>query len=311
VHHKVILDTDIGEDIDDILVTAFALNSPEFEVLAITTVDGDTEARSRIARRMTAAYGKPHIPVAAGYPHSMPRGDFDIAPGTSVTQGELAAEEDELPAPSALRADELIARLAAEHPGEVWVLTIGSMTNIGQAFVRLPRVMSDLRGVITNGGGFVRPPTAIGWNLRYDPLAAAVVARSGVKWTLLPEGATHQATLRETEVRRIREAGMETTDLLARAIDLWWQNKPDAGTTPHLSDLNVFAHLLDGDWLPVRRGRAVFTISPDRIAGLAVEYEPGGPHLLGGEVPEDRGAELRDLFMQRILAPPGRVPSRS
>ncbi|HLA38852.1 MAG TPA: nucleoside hydrolase, partial [Candidatus Glassbacteria bacterium] len=38
---KIIIDTDIGEDIDDILVTAFALNSPEFEVLAITVVDGD------------------------------------------------------------------------------------------------------------------------------------------------------------------------------------------------------------------------------------------------------------------------------
>ena len=47
---KIIIDTDIGEDVDDILVAAFALNSPEFEVLAITTVDGRVEARSRIAR---------------------------------------------------------------------------------------------------------------------------------------------------------------------------------------------------------------------------------------------------------------------
>ena len=47
---KVIIDTDIGEDIDDLLVTAFALNSPEFEVLAITVVDGDVQARSRISR---------------------------------------------------------------------------------------------------------------------------------------------------------------------------------------------------------------------------------------------------------------------
>ena len=46
---KAIIDTDIGEDIDDILVTAFALNSPEFEVLAVTTVDGNVAARSRVA----------------------------------------------------------------------------------------------------------------------------------------------------------------------------------------------------------------------------------------------------------------------
>jgi purine nucleosidase/pyrimidine-specific ribonucleoside hydrolase len=306
VPHKIIIDTDIGEDIDDILVTAFALNSPEFEVLAITTVDGDTQARSRIARRTTAAYGKPHIPVVAGYPHSMPRGDSDIAPGTSITQGELAPGEDGLPAACTFPADELIAQLAAEHPGEVWLLTIGSMTNIGQTFVRRPQAMSDLRGVITNGGGFARGPVSIGWNLRYDPLAAAVVARSGLEWALLPEDATGHACLRDEDVRRIREAGLETTDLLARAIDLWKQNKPDAAPRPHLADLNVFAHLLGDDWLPIRSGRAVFTIPPDGIADLAVEYDPKGPHLLGGEVPQERGAALRELFMDRILAPPAR-----
>ena len=50
---KVIIDTDIAEDIDDILVTAFAVASPQFEVLAITTVDGNVQARSRVARKVT------------------------------------------------------------------------------------------------------------------------------------------------------------------------------------------------------------------------------------------------------------------
>ena len=73
---KIIIDTDIGEDIDDILVTAFALVSPEFDVLAVTTVDGDTDARSRITRRLTATVGRPEVPVVAGYQHSMPRKRF-------------------------------------------------------------------------------------------------------------------------------------------------------------------------------------------------------------------------------------------
>ena len=69
---KTLIDTDIGEDIDDVLAVAFALRSPEFEVLGITTVDGDTRARARIARKLALVCGKPGVPVAAGYARAMP-----------------------------------------------------------------------------------------------------------------------------------------------------------------------------------------------------------------------------------------------
>ena len=302
--HKVIIDTDIGEDIDDILVTAFALNSPEFEVVGITTVDGDTQARSRIARKVTATFGKPEVPVAAGYPRAMPDGDRTIAPGAGVRQGEVAPDETGLPPASELRADELIAQVAAEHPGEVYVLTIGAMTNVGQALVRFPETARNIRAIVTNGGTFDfagRSP-AIGWNLRYDPVAAAMVACSGVEWVLLPENATRFAAWKESEVERLRAAGLPTTKLLATAIDLWRKNKPDATKWPHVSDLNVLAYLLGG-WLEVQRGRAALRIAPGRAAELEIEYDPEGPHLLGGEVPQEKGAELRGLFMEWILAP--------
>lgn len=298
---KIIIDTDIGEDIDDILTAAFALRSPEFEVLAITTVDGDTRARSRIARRLTAVSGKPGIPVAAGYAQSMPFANEGVVPGESVTQGELAPTEEGLPPESELEADELIAKLAAEHPGEVSLLTIGALTNAGQTFVRYPEAARMLRGVVTNGGRFERPPVSIGWNLRYDPVAAAVVACSAVQWTLLPETAMGAAPLAEEHERRIREAGTELTDLLSQAIELWRANKPDAAPSPHLSDLNVFAHLINPDWAPVRPGRATIAVAPDRAAELWVEVDVTGPHLLGEDMPVERAAELRQLFMERIL----------
>jgi purine nucleosidase/pyrimidine-specific ribonucleoside hydrolase len=311
MQHRIIIDTDIGEDIDDILVTAFALNSPEFEVLAITTVDGDTSARSRIARRLTAAYGKPHIPVAAGYPHSMPRRDSDVAPGTSITQGEIAPKERGLPHASPLPADELIARLTAEHIGQVHVLTIGAMTNIGQAFLRFPETVANVRAVVTNGGHFTGPEVSVGWNLRYDPVAASMVACSGVEWTLLSEGAMRHAALGADEVRAIHARRLATTDLLARAIDLWKRNKPDATPLPHVSDLSVFAYLLNPDWLFARHGRATVTTPREDIAALTVEYDAEGPHLLVRDMSRAGGADVRRLFMERLLAPPGRVAPRS
>ncbi len=301
---KIIIDTDIGENIDDLLAVTFALNSPEFEIMAITTVDGDTQARSRIARRTTATFGRPDLPVAAGYAYPMPHGDQRVVSEVGVTQAALAPNENGLPPGSPLRADELIAQLAADHPGEIWLLTIGAMTNAGHALVRYPETARNLRGVVSCGGRFATPPVAIGWNLRYDPIAAAITACSGVDWTLLSEGMMDDAALLEEEVERIRTAGLPTTNLLARAMELWRKNKRDATPTPHLDDLSVLFYLMNEEWTPVRRGRAIIAISPDRVAELWVEHDPAGPHTLGRGLDPLQAERLRALFMERILATP-------
>src|SRR5208337_3415382 len=65
---KVIIDTDIGDDIDDAFAIALALRSPELEILGVTTTFGDTEARARIADRLLGEAGRADIPVLAGAP---------------------------------------------------------------------------------------------------------------------------------------------------------------------------------------------------------------------------------------------------
>lgn len=305
----IIIDTDIGEDIDDLLVLSFALNSPEFEVLAVTTVDGDTEARSRISRRMTLAYGQPNIPVVAGYPRSIPHGNIPYPPGTAISQNDVAPNEEGLPPACSKGADELIASLANESPGEVYVITIGSMTNIGQTLIRYPETAQKLAGVITNGGNFGPDrETRIGWNLRYDPIAASIVARSGVRWVLLSESMQNLGGLYFEDVENIKTRGLETTDLIMTAIEGWRKNKKECGpdSIPHLSDLRCFAYLLGGiiETIP---GYASLIVSPygaSEYCGLKIEQNPKGSHLLGWKVAEEDGKRLHDLFMERILSSP-------
>ena len=62
---KIIIDTDIGDDIDDALAIAFALNSPEVEVIGITTVFRNTDARAKIAANLLNLAGK-NISIHAG-----------------------------------------------------------------------------------------------------------------------------------------------------------------------------------------------------------------------------------------------------
>src|SRR5260370_38852635 len=59
---KVILDTDIGDDIDDAFAVALALRSPELQILGITTTFGDTETRAKLLDRFLAELARPAIP---------------------------------------------------------------------------------------------------------------------------------------------------------------------------------------------------------------------------------------------------------
>src|SRR2546430_4141614 len=62
----VIIDTDIGDDIDDAFALAIALADPRLEVIGITTAWGDTRARTLLARRLLATAGRRDVVVAQG-----------------------------------------------------------------------------------------------------------------------------------------------------------------------------------------------------------------------------------------------------
>src|ERR1700744_5659262 len=65
---KIIIDTDIGDDIDDAFALGLALSSPEFEVLGVSADFGDTQPRARWLDRMRGELGHGDIPVAMGTP---------------------------------------------------------------------------------------------------------------------------------------------------------------------------------------------------------------------------------------------------
>ena len=82
---RILLDTDIGTDVDDALALAFALRHPEIELAAVTTVSGDTRRRAQIAAKLIALNGGPQIEVAAGRrPAPRPARDAPSGPVTRV-----------------------------------------------------------------------------------------------------------------------------------------------------------------------------------------------------------------------------------
>src|SRR6187549_1943998 len=63
---KVLLDTDIGTDIDDAWALGYALKSPSFELLGVTVSDADTPQRAKMACKLLHRLGRTDVPVAVG-----------------------------------------------------------------------------------------------------------------------------------------------------------------------------------------------------------------------------------------------------
>ena len=103
----VIIDTDIGDDIDDAFALAVALRSPELKILGITTEFGETELRARLVDRYLSAVGRTDIPVAAGI----------STPHTNVfTQAAYARQERPRRHPDAVAF--LLSEIRA-YPGQI------------------------------------------------------------------------------------------------------------------------------------------------------------------------------------------------
>jgi inosine-uridine nucleoside N-ribohydrolase len=121
---KVILDTDIGDDIDDVFALALALRSPELEIIQINSDFGDTAARTRILDRFLAAVGRSDIAVATGVQTTMP--------GSHFSQRRYG--EKGVPAEAGQHPDAVTATLnqIRRYPGEITLIAIGPLFNVGE-----------------------------------------------------------------------------------------------------------------------------------------------------------------------------------
>src|SRR5262245_3412865 len=116
---KVIIDTDIGDDIDDAFAVALALRSPELNILGITTTFGDTEKRAKLLDRLLGEVGRSDIRVAAGPP---------TASKTAFTQARYA-EGGRFAKASHPDAITFLLDEIRKNPGEITLVAIGPLVN--------------------------------------------------------------------------------------------------------------------------------------------------------------------------------------
>lgn len=211
---RVILDTDIGTDVDDCLALALILGSPELALAGVTCVYGDVALRARMVRRLLALHGTRGVPVLQGARDTL-LGLRPIYWEGHEGQGLIEAVEDE-PADGGEGANgedavAFIVRTVREEPGTIHLLAIGPLTNVALALKREPRLVHDLAGV-TIMGGVVRGAGSLDLpyvehNIRCDPEAAQIVFASGLPITLVPLDVTTRVRITPDGVARIAAAG--------------------------------------------------------------------------------------------------------
>jgi len=217
--YNVLIDTDIGDDIDDTLAFALILCSPEIELLGVTTVFGDTQKRARLAAHILEVFRHEDIPIAAG--QQMPL-LFRHRP-SGVPQAAIFDPCAPLAAFSPFSAPELIIHTAMEHHGNITVLCLGPLTNIATALIIEPRLFLAIKNIIMVGGtsGFPLPE----WNMRSDAQAAKIVLASGIPVTLLGWNVTTRCQLRESDVEKLHYQNSPQTRLLSQLLAVWQRHR--------------------------------------------------------------------------------------
>lgn len=238
---RIIIDTDPG--VDDALTFLLALASPEIELEALTTVQGNVtiEKATRNALAVLELAGAGHIPVARGCSHPIVKPPLN---GGEAVHGFSGMGNADLPPPTCKpleshAIDYLIERFLAE-PGKISLFAIGPLTNIALAIRKEPRLASAIRELVIMGGairsgGNITPLAE--FNIHEDPHAAHIVFHSGIPITLIPLDATYKCLLTSKDVEQLNRIDSPIArfirDVTGVSMDFYRQHQGFDGCALH------------------------------------------------------------------------------
>ncbi|MGC9317167.1 MAG: nucleoside hydrolase [Armatimonadota bacterium] len=277
---RIIFDTDIGSDIDDAYALAFILSSHELRLEAVTVVSGDVADRGRIAAKMLHLAGRHDVPVALG-----------VASDKKVNQAPWAAGFEY--EPHARSGPELLVEMISARPGEITLVAVGPMSNVGAALQMRPELAGEVAEIVIMGGGVhtgyrrnINPVPE--YNIRADVGAARVLLGSGAPIRMAGLEATAALQFDRFLQERMACCGLPLPQAMRGLLEVW----PSA--TPTLFDPMAVAMLIEPgicDYEPI-----CVAVSDE---GLTYECE-GQPNVQLALRP--RIHRFFELYMARLLS---------
>jgi inosine-uridine nucleoside N-ribohydrolase len=219
----VILDTDIGDDIDDTWALALLLQSPELDLKLVVGDYGKAQYRARLLAKFLERAGHGAVPVGVG---------LDVAPLGDGRQTAWIEDYDLKSYPGKVHADGVRALIDTimESPQPVTLICIGPVPNIAAALKREPRIAQHARfvgmdGSVRLGYGGVKQPCAE-WNVKADPKALQAVFAAPWAITITPLDTCGLVQLTGDKYQRVRDASDRNAINLMANYRLWLAADP-------------------------------------------------------------------------------------
>jgi inosine-uridine nucleoside N-ribohydrolase len=240
---KIIFDTDFAfPPQDDAMALFFVLNSPELDILGITTVAGNQSVNVATADvlKILEVTSRTEIPVYQGA--AAPLLHKGTAWDTKRHGGWYANEPARQP-PGGFAATkklesqgavDYLVQTVMKNPGQVTILAIGPLTNIAMAMRMEPRFAGNVKQLVIMGGAIASLPDGGGnhtpnaeFNFYVDPEAAQIALRSGIPIVLSPLNVSRKARFTKADYDKIVAVDTPITRLIKDNLGPGFQQRPD------------------------------------------------------------------------------------
>lgn len=308
---KVLLDFDIGTEIDDAIALAYLLANPECELVGITTSCGESIKRAEMASVLCRAAGK-KVPIHAGCERPLLITQME----TTAPQAAILPhyEHDTGFAPNT--AIPFMQKVIRENPGEVTLLAVAPMTNLGLLFAMDPELPELLDGLYLLCGSpthqrhdvvteslsamerddFIRVLASQGIlenNSIVDPHATSIVYRARCRnFVNIGNNVSSRVVMTPEEAeRRFRHPIMQVVMSIARE---WFKDEPRVSFHDPLAAVCIF----NDDVCSYKRGYMDCVLDSRLLGGMTIFREdPAGPHQVAWDVDGDKFFEhLFEVF---------------
>ena len=253
----VILDTDIGDAVDDALAVALAVKSPELDIRGITTVIDDVEAKTRFAWKQLGLYNRRDIPLVMGMADPL----IDARVQTRSRQYELLTSSDTIPDAGRRNAVLFLIETLQKSADRVTIVALGPLTNVALALKTEPRIKGKIERLVVMGGSYLKPESE--YNIQRDRAAAQIVFASGVSITAVGLDVTRDLRMREDDLAEFRLADDPAGRFILRAIEL--ARMEHGGENPILFDPLAVAAVIRPDLIESRAGTVTVQDSVTRF----------------------------------------------
>ena len=248
---KVILDTDIGDDIDDSFALLLLLESHKFNCLGVTTVFRNSLKRAKMAKKLIRSLGY-DIKVYRGIDDPLKQ-NIDHLISKEIKEKEKYDEDGKYIFPQYDKSMEnekvedenavdFIIRMIHLYPHEVTLIPIGPLTNIASAIKKDPTIVPLIKEIRLMGAGLNL--NFVERNIFCDPDAAKIVFSSNInKIVAVTINVTSLTSLTEEEVNSLKNNNSKAIKLVYEAMMKWFKHYEFS--SPVMHDPLTVASLID------------------------------------------------------------------